>query len=200
MRSVVDHHMRRCDDCRNLGRRLTSPAELFGGLIAVPVPGSLREGGRDQVLIASHRHDAGPGLLRWVRNGLLRRLAGLAGLALLALATLLVVHQRSDAASSAAPATFSPAAPSHGSAEPSSGTPSPSSATPIPQSTLPGGQPASPGTPSLAPTGQPSSGPVTATPATSPAAAPSPTSGVALPLQPAPSSGRYRRQAPVSSP
>jgi RNA polymerase sigma factor (sigma-70 family) len=55
LRSAVDHHMRRCDACRNLGRRLTSPAELFGGLVALPVPVSLTGERREYVLASARR-------------------------------------------------------------------------------------------------------------------------------------------------
>jgi RNA polymerase sigma factor (sigma-70 family) len=40
-RSTVDYHMRRCEDCQVTARRLTTPAELFGELAPVPVPGEL---------------------------------------------------------------------------------------------------------------------------------------------------------------
>jgi RNA polymerase sigma factor (sigma-70 family) len=209
LRSAVDHHMRRCDACRNLSRRLTSPAELFGGLIALPVPGSLRGDGRDYVLASARRPEAGSGPPLSRRQRLLRRGAMLAGLALLVLSTLAVVHQRSDASSPGAPASSSPGAtPLHGSAEPSSGTPAPAGAPPTEQ-------PASgAGTPSVAPTALPTSGagagsPSTSpVPTTSPATAASPTtaptsastSGVALPFQPPQPTGRYRPRSPVLSP
>jgi RNA polymerase sigma factor (sigma-70 family) len=40
-RSTVDHHMRRCEKCRELGDRLTMPVELFGALILIPLPARL---------------------------------------------------------------------------------------------------------------------------------------------------------------
>jgi RNA polymerase sigma factor (sigma-70 family) len=40
-RSTVDHHMRRCEKCRELGERLTMPVELFGALVFVPLPARL---------------------------------------------------------------------------------------------------------------------------------------------------------------
>jgi len=53
-RSAVAHHMLRCERCRDLGERLTSPAELFGGLLPVPLPAGLGDAGRHQ-LVASVR-------------------------------------------------------------------------------------------------------------------------------------------------
>lgn len=40
-RSAVDHHMRRCATCRELGERLTAPVELLGGLVLIPLPARL---------------------------------------------------------------------------------------------------------------------------------------------------------------
>ncbi len=51
-RSAVDHHMRRCEDCRDLGARLTSPAELLGALLPVPLPASLGVEGRNRLVAA----------------------------------------------------------------------------------------------------------------------------------------------------
>ncbi|MBJ7597522.1 MAG: sigma-70 family RNA polymerase sigma factor [Candidatus Dormibacteraeota bacterium] len=52
-RSSVDRHMRRCPECQGLARTLTAPAELFGGLLPLPVPSSLQRDGRDYVLVAA---------------------------------------------------------------------------------------------------------------------------------------------------
>ncbi|MBJ7597716.1 sigma-70 family RNA polymerase sigma factor, partial [Candidatus Nephthysia bennettiae] len=57
-RTTVDRHMRRCPDCQGLAHRLTHPAELFGGLLPLPVPGSLRKERREFVLVAAHRPEA----------------------------------------------------------------------------------------------------------------------------------------------
>jgi hypothetical protein len=54
-RGSVDRHMRRCPECQGLAQRLTRPAELFGGLVALPVPASLRRERRDFVLVAARR-------------------------------------------------------------------------------------------------------------------------------------------------
>ena len=40
-RSTVDHHMRRCEKCRELGERLTMPVELFGALVFIQLPARL---------------------------------------------------------------------------------------------------------------------------------------------------------------
>jgi RNA polymerase sigma factor (sigma-70 family) len=53
-RSAVDHHLRRCERCRDLGERLTSPAELLGALLPLPLPAGLGDAGRHQ-LVASVR-------------------------------------------------------------------------------------------------------------------------------------------------
>jgi RNA polymerase sigma factor (sigma-70 family) len=65
-RSSVDRHMRRCPECQGLAQRLTRPAELFGGLVALPVPASLRRERRDFVLVAARRgaEYQGPSLTR----------------------------------------------------------------------------------------------------------------------------------------
>jgi RNA polymerase sigma factor (sigma-70 family) len=52
-RSSVDRHMRRCPVCQGLAQRLTRPAELFGGLVALPVPASLHRDRRDFVMMAA---------------------------------------------------------------------------------------------------------------------------------------------------
>src|SRR5207237_4418543 len=52
-RGSVDRHMRRCPECQGLARTLTAPAELFGGLLPLPVPSSLQRDGRDTVLVAA---------------------------------------------------------------------------------------------------------------------------------------------------
>jgi RNA polymerase sigma factor (sigma-70 family) len=54
-RSSVDRHMRRCPECQGLARKLTMPAELFGGLVAFPVPASVQHDRRDFVLVSSRR-------------------------------------------------------------------------------------------------------------------------------------------------
>src|SRR3982074_14913 len=54
-RGSVDRHMRRCPECQGLARQLTMPAELFGGLVALPLPVSLRPHGRDFVLVGARR-------------------------------------------------------------------------------------------------------------------------------------------------
>jgi RNA polymerase sigma factor (sigma-70 family) len=51
-RSAVDHHLRRCESCRELGRRLTSPEQLLGALLPLPLPPSLGPGGRDRLVAA----------------------------------------------------------------------------------------------------------------------------------------------------
>src|ERR1700730_8023754 len=58
-RSSVDRHMRRCPDCQGLARKLTMPAELFGGLVAFPIPSSLQHDRRDFVLVSSRRRSDG---------------------------------------------------------------------------------------------------------------------------------------------
>jgi RNA polymerase sigma factor (sigma-70 family) len=123
-RSAVDHHMRRCEACRSLGRRLTTPAELFGGLVALPVPESLAGDRRDYVLTSAQRQQAqpsGPGALRG-------RPANwsivLGGLALLALATIAVVAHGQKPGGS--PAQSPAAAPSSAAAVPAQpGSPAP---------------------------------------------------------------------------
>src|ERR1700716_2682166 len=52
-RSSVDRHMRRCPVCQGLAQRLTPPAELFAGLVALPVPHSLHRARRDFVMMAA---------------------------------------------------------------------------------------------------------------------------------------------------
>ncbi|MDQ6790804.1 MAG: sigma-70 family RNA polymerase sigma factor [Candidatus Dormibacteraeota bacterium] len=87
-RGSVDRHMRRCPECQGLANRLTRPAELFGGLVALPVPSSLKHDRRDFVLVAARQNlDASNSPLAWLER--LPRAAGiLGGLAVLALGAL----------------------------------------------------------------------------------------------------------------
>jgi len=184
LRSAVDHHMRRCDDCRSLGRRLTTPAELFGGLVALPVPESLHGPGRDYVLRSARRLQGGGARLSLrSRRGALAGIAVVA-LGLLTLTTALFVHSRSDAATSGAP--FSPAvAPSSAPPLPTAGS---VSGSPSPQSlsAADGQQPASgPVRPSLTPAAAPTTGPTTTAPTTGPTTEPQATASPST----APSSG-----------
>jgi RNA polymerase sigma factor (sigma-70 family) len=54
-RGSVDRHMRRCSECQGLARSLTDPAELFGWLLAAPVPDSVRHDRRDLLLVSARR-------------------------------------------------------------------------------------------------------------------------------------------------
>jgi RNA polymerase sigma factor (sigma-70 family) len=87
-RGSVDRHMRRCPECQGLANRLTRPAELFGGLVALPVPSSLKHARRDFVLVAARQNvDASNSPLAWLER--LPRAAGILGvLAVLALGAL----------------------------------------------------------------------------------------------------------------
>src|SRR5207237_2216079 len=58
-RGSVDRHMRRCPECQGVARKLTMPAELFGGLVAFPIPSSLQHERRDFVLVSSRRRSDG---------------------------------------------------------------------------------------------------------------------------------------------
>ena len=40
-RASVDRHMRRCDSCQGMARRLTSPEALLGSLVMLPLPRTL---------------------------------------------------------------------------------------------------------------------------------------------------------------
>jgi len=57
-RSAVDHHMRRCENCRELGLRLTAPAQLLGALLPLPVPLALAEQGRQRLVASVHAQPA----------------------------------------------------------------------------------------------------------------------------------------------
>lgn len=57
-RSAVDHHMRRCERCRELGDQLTAPAELLGALILLPLPPHLHHLDTSH-LVAAHTGKAG---------------------------------------------------------------------------------------------------------------------------------------------
>jgi RNA polymerase sigma factor (sigma-70 family) len=87
-RGSVDRHMRRCPECQGLANRLTRPAELFGGLVALPVPASLKHDRRDFVLVAARQNAAASNApLAWLQR--LPRAAGILGaLAVLALGAL----------------------------------------------------------------------------------------------------------------
>jgi len=60
-RASVDRHMRRCPECQGLARKLTMPAELFGGLVGLPLPASLRHDRRDFVLVGARHQRQDPG-------------------------------------------------------------------------------------------------------------------------------------------
>jgi RNA polymerase sigma factor (sigma-70 family) len=180
-RSAVDHHLRRCEDCQRLGRSLTSPAELFGGLVALPVPGALRGEGREYVLRSARQTQSN---LATARGGarLPKWTLVVAGLALLALGTTFAVRLQSPQALRALD-TFSPAAP----AAPTQ-TPSPAALTSapfqgpalVPDSRQPGAaapvpssssQPTATATPTPVPTTSPGASPPVQTKPT-PAASP----------------------------
>jgi RNA polymerase sigma factor (sigma-70 family) len=61
-RSGVDHHMRRCEQCRRLGERLTAPAELLGSLVLLPPPAHLEKIDWSHLVGASRPATAGHGL------------------------------------------------------------------------------------------------------------------------------------------
>src|SRR2546430_6737697 len=84
-RGSGDRHMRRCPECQGLANRLTRPAELFGGLVALPVPSSLKHDRRDFVMVAARQNLGAPNSpLAWLER--LPRAAGILGvLAVLAL-------------------------------------------------------------------------------------------------------------------
>jgi RNA polymerase sigma factor (sigma-70 family) len=88
-RTTVDRHMRRCPECQGLAHRLTRPAELFGGLLPLQLPNSLKKERREFVLVAARRPEgaAAQPVAAWKPRGP-RRDAALAGLALLLLALL----------------------------------------------------------------------------------------------------------------
>src|ERR1700730_13548231 len=87
-RGSVDRHMRRCPECQGLANRLTRPAGLFGGLVALPVPSSLKHDRRDFVMVAARQNlGASNSPLAWLER--LPRAAGILGvLAVLALGAL----------------------------------------------------------------------------------------------------------------
>jgi RNA polymerase sigma factor (sigma-70 family) len=215
LRSAVDHHMRRCEDCRNLGRRLTSPAELFGGLVALPPPESLHGPGRDYVLTSARHLQRGSEQSFAGRSSLPSQRGVLAGLTLLligllSLATALVIHRQTDAAPAGAPATVSPAAEPSG-APPTSSPGSPASQGPSAAAERPASgslDPAAPpnAQPSAPPTAQPgtpsSAQPGTVAPITPPSTAPSAaTSTPAITVQtPTQARGRLRVTPPPVSP
>ncbi len=97
LRSTVDHHLRRCESCQKLSRRLTAPAELFGALAPLPVPAAVRDGGWQQLLGRIGQAPAPAGHLSAVQRlrsaiktpRLLGALGG--GIAALAVATALAI-------------------------------------------------------------------------------------------------------------
>jgi RNA polymerase sigma factor (sigma-70 family) len=89
-RSAVDHHMRRCEECRVLGRWLAAPAQRLGSLAPLPLPqalglkGQLRLVAALRALLPPPAHGAlarPPGRPRWERHA--RTAAAAAALALL---------------------------------------------------------------------------------------------------------------------
>jgi RNA polymerase sigma factor (sigma-70 family) len=180
-RSAVDHHMRRCDDCQRLARSLTSPAELFGGLVSLPVPGSLLGDRRDYALRSARK---GPGDSGTPQAGLARVpkwVLFVGGLALLGLGATVVVRTQSPATLTA-PITSPAPAPS--AASQASPTAFPASTPTSHPALVPDGRP--PGVPnptaptspqpsaSATPSAQPPSSPAVSPPATKPTAAASP--------------------------
>ncbi|HEY4025736.1 MAG TPA: sigma-70 family RNA polymerase sigma factor [Candidatus Dormibacteraeota bacterium] len=58
-RSAVDHHMRRCESCQELGQQLTSPARLLAALLPLPLPAALGAEGRNRLVAAVQAAPAG---------------------------------------------------------------------------------------------------------------------------------------------
>jgi RNA polymerase sigma factor (sigma-70 family) len=54
LRSRVDHHMRQCADCRELGKWLTQPAQLLPTLVPLPLPAALAIEGQARLLAGIH--------------------------------------------------------------------------------------------------------------------------------------------------
>jgi RNA polymerase sigma factor (sigma-70 family) len=176
-RSAVDHHMRRCDDCQRLARSLTSPAELFGGLVALPVPGSLRSDRRDFVLRSARRRQVDSGTLQAGLTKLPKWVLFVGGLALLALGATFVVRTQSQA-TLVAPVTSSPA-PAPSAASQASPTAFPASMPTRHPVLVPDGR--SPGAPTPTPTPSPRPS-ASATPSAQPASSPAGTPPVTKPV------------------
>ncbi len=90
-RSTVDYHMRHCEDCQLTARQLTTPAELFGALAPVPMPGVLaqwqghgRPGGARSRSRVQRSQPPRP------RSWLLRPVAGVPALAVIAVGVIAV--------------------------------------------------------------------------------------------------------------
>jgi RNA polymerase sigma factor (sigma-70 family) len=122
-RSAVDHHMRRCEACRNLGRRLTTPVELFGGLVALPVPESLFGDRRDFVLVSARRQQEQPSAPRSLRGRPNTWTIALGGLALLALAVVVVAQGQKPGGSSVQSPVAAPSVRAVGPSQPSGSPP-----------------------------------------------------------------------------
>jgi RNA polymerase sigma factor (sigma-70 family) len=208
-RSAVDHHMRHCEACRELGRRLTAPAQLLGALLPMPLPLSLVHSGRGQLVAAVRALPAGPPWsgAQWPPrrppwDGR-RWLAGVAGLLLLALggagfasrqSPRPIAHETSTPPS-IAPVVASPSpSPSPSPSDPPPPSPSPSQApiVVVVATPQPAPPPPPPPPPPPTPTGTPAPTPMP-TPTPTPTPTPSPTpSPIPSPPDPSPS--------PLSSP
>jgi RNA polymerase sigma factor (sigma-70 family) len=180
-RSAVDHHLRRCEDCQRLGRSLTSPAELFGGLVALPVPSALRGDGREYVLRSARKSQASQAPARAGLARLPKWTLVVAGLALLALGTTFFAFRWQSPGAMKALDTLSPAAPAAPTQAPSP--PAPSSGPVQGPALVPDGRkpgvPTPVPTPSLRPTATATPTPVPTTkPSASPPVVPKPTTVV----------------------
>jgi RNA polymerase sigma factor (sigma-70 family) len=187
-RSAVDHHMRRCESCRDLGRRLTAPWQLLGALLPLPLPSSLGAGGRDRLVAAVRAQPAVPAAggptwpprrRRWWDGRRRLALGALGALVLLLLAggggaayvfrpSQASVAERTDQRGPGVPAQTTAVTPSGAVPSPSpSNTPTPSpSATPS-------------ATPAAATAPTPAASPVATAPGSTPTPVPSPAFGVA---------------------
>jgi RNA polymerase sigma factor (sigma-70 family) len=197
-RSAVDHHMRRCDSCQELGRRLTAPAELLGALLPLQLPASLGHQGRER-LVAAVRADRGrpaatspvwpPHRRFW--DGRMRLLGGLAVLLLLLLGgggtavyvtrtPAAALAERAGTGRSGGPAVAgTTASPSPGQTPAAASTPGPSPSASQPGTPSPAATPTPRTTARATATGTPAPGPAptptTPTATSTPAPTPTPT-------------------------
>lgn len=114
-RSTVDHHMRRCERCRELGDRLTAPAELLGTFVLLPLPAQLRKVDWSKTLHVTSHVPGGRAGRRTARSASHQAATAVQVMVSIFAITALGLPESGSASEPASPAVLSQAqAPGHG--------------------------------------------------------------------------------------
>src|SRR5256712_5433181 len=114
-RSTVDHHMRRCERCTELGDRLTAPAELLGTFVLLPLPAQLRKVDWSKTLHVTSHVPGGRAGRRTARSASHQAATAVQVMVSIFAITALGLPESGSASEPASPAVLSQAqAPGHG--------------------------------------------------------------------------------------